>query len=68
MLYHYVNPNDDTYPFIEKTRITSCEIPKLSLMCSPSFSDKEASVLDRFQTGLGCFQLDWAVSRLSRFH
>ena len=52
-----INPNDDASPFIEKTRITSCEIPKLSLTCSPNFASREVSGLGRFQAGLGCFQV-----------
>jgi len=58
MLYHSINPNDDTSPFIGKIRITSCEIPKLSLTCSPNFAGKEASKLNHFQTGLSSSRLD----------
>ena len=47
-LAYALNPNDDASPFIENTRVTSYEITKVLLMCSPSFTGYEASRLDCF--------------------
>ena len=44
----HLNPNDGTSSFIEKARVTSCELPKLPLTRSPSFTGREGSRLDRF--------------------
>ena len=67
--FMYLNPNDDASPFIGKIRVTSCEISKLSLTCSPSFAGKKkTSRLNHYcygpvncfrygpPTGLACFQ------------
>jgi len=45
---HLLNPNDDTSLFIEKIKVTSCEITKLPLTRSRSFTGYKASRVDRF--------------------
>ena len=41
-----LNPNYCTSPFIEKIRVTNCDIPKLPLTRTLSFLHHEASRLD----------------------
>ena len=50
-----IHPNDGVFLFIGKTKVTSCEISKLSLKCFLNFVGKKTSELDRFQAGLGFF-------------
>ena len=55
--------------FIEKAKVTSCEIPKLSLTCSLNLAGKVASELVHFQAGLSRFQVGLGrfQDRLGRF-
>jgi len=50
-----LSPNYCASLFIEKTRVTNCEISKLSMTCDLSFLYREASRLDHIRCALGMF-------------
>ena len=53
--FHHTHPNYGASSFIEKIRITSCDIPKLPLTRGLSFLYCEASRLDHIHGTSLCF-------------